>query len=187
MEEELEQLRPGAHPPCIYYQVIPVEENVSIRRARFILTATGIEGVPPSEVKLKDIKVTILFDIPSQPAVPQVATLTTNQPVILLDRKRETLRSISREIAQDVGNKWYQVGGELGISKADLEILRQKHPEDVTERFYYMLKKRIKQGNFDLRMLCDALKSDRVKQYETANKLQLLLTNNAILKPLFHI
>ena len=92
--------------------------------------------------------------------------------------KRETddnLKTISREIAPEVGNKWYEVGRELGLSEDDLRTLRHKHPKNVTERFYYMLKKRAKQGNCDWRVLYDALRSDTVKQYETADKLQLLL------------
>ena len=92
--------------------------------------------------------------------------------------KRETddnLRIISREIAPEVGNKWYEVGRELGLSEDELRTLQQKHPQNVTERFYYMLKKRAKQGNLHWRMLYDALRSDAVKQYETADKLQLLL------------
>ena len=71
-------LLPGDHPPCIYYQVIPVQENVSTRKVKFILNTSGIEGV---EVELKPIPVTIQFGIPSQTVVHQVATLTTNQHV----------------------------------------------------------------------------------------------------------
>ena len=73
MEEEFEELQPGDNPPCIRYQVIPVQENVSTQRVRLALTATGIEGVTPSDVKLKAIPVTIQLDVPPQPAVPQVA------------------------------------------------------------------------------------------------------------------
>ena len=75
MKEDFEDLCPGDYPPRIYYKVIPVPNNVSTRRVKFTLTATGIEGVASSGVTLKDIPVTILLvnDIPSQPMISQVA------------------------------------------------------------------------------------------------------------------
>ena len=58
-----------------------MQENVSTQRVRLALTATGIEGVTPPDVKLKAIPVTIQFNIPPQPTVSQVAK---NQHVVTI-------------------------------------------------------------------------------------------------------
>ena len=58
-----------------------MQENVSTQRVRLALTATGIEGVTPPDVKLKEIPVTIQFNIPPQPTVSQVAK---NQHVVTI-------------------------------------------------------------------------------------------------------
>ena len=50
------------HPPCIYYQVSPVQGNAPTHEGKFTLTATGIEDVAQPGAQL-EVPVTLYFGV----------------------------------------------------------------------------------------------------------------------------
>ena len=72
-------------------------------------------------------------------------------------------------IKSEVGERWDELGTELGLSEDELGTIRCKHPKNATQ---YMLKKWLKREDHSWRVLVDAL--SRVNP-ETANRVEQCL------------
>ena len=97
--------------------------------------------------------------------------------------KESDLDLLTQELS-GVKQKWYEIGGELGLPSTVNNIRHQFSDQDVCLR--EMVRKRLQRGSTTWRNIVDALRSPRVKESQLADQQEAKycpseFTNNNIL------
>ncbi|XP_029654209.1 receptor-interacting serine/threonine-protein kinase 1 [Octopus sinensis] len=82
-------------------------------------------------------EVQMLAEPPENRTFKDKETQTQEEPVESVNLDEKLLHSVAKKL----GNKWQQLGRELGIKQVDLNIIKSDFPNDTAEQSFQMLYK----------------------------------------------